>query len=204
MAYQFDEIDLFFFDVPFTLKPLITGALLQQNFRFLVDPDLYSKQYLLAPTETTNFTIKPLSPRERKREHFWKYYGSSSLAASSDVWTLQLPFVCIPKTAVTLAIQTNSFTVSLKPVIYLFPLGWSTNIECCIQGKIDENELISFIGTIRSASDRPLKVNQKEYSLPKLFDALAMQLKKDIFLDPASAEDVAKTPRHTVISLSQF
>src|SRR5260370_41045908 len=105
MAYQFHEIDLFVFDVHFTLKPLITRTLLQQNFRFLVDPDLYSKRYLMAPTETTNFTINPISPRERKREHFWKYYGSSSLAASSEVWTLQLSFVYIPNTRATRASQ---------------------------------------------------------------------------------------------------
>jgi hypothetical protein len=195
---------MFIFDVHFTLKPLITAALLRENFRFLVDADLYSKQYVMAPTETKNFTISPISPRERKREHFWKYYGSSSLIAFSDVWALQLPFVCRPKNVVTLAMQPSNFTVSLYPVIYLFPLGWSTNIECCVEGEIDENELISFIGKIRSAGERPLKFNQKEYSVSKFFEALAMQLKTDIFLNPSSAEDVAKTPRHMVISLSQF
>jgi len=203
MAYEFLEIDMFVFDLHFTLKALITAALLQENLRFLVDADLYSKQYLMAPVETKNFTIRPLSPRERKRVHFWKYYGGSSLA-SFDAWALQLPFVCRPKSVVMLAIQPSSFTVSLQPVIYLFPLGWSTNIECCVEGEIDENELISFIGKIRSAGERPLKFNQKEYSVSKFFEALAIQLRKDIFLDPSSAEDVAKTPRHMVISLSQF
>jgi hypothetical protein len=204
MAYQFHTIDMFVFDVHFTLKPLNTAALLRENFRFLVDPDLYSRQYLMAPIETKNFIITPISPRQRKRVHFWKYYGSSSLAASSDVWALQLPFLCWPKTAVTLAMQPTSFTSSLQPVIYLFPLGWSINIECCIEGKIDQNELISFMGKIRSAGERPLKFNQKEYSVSKFFEALATQLRQDIFLDPDSAEDVAKTPRHMVVSLSQF
>ncbi len=205
MAYEFQKIDMFVFDLHFTLKPLITAALLQENLRFLVDADLYSKQYLHGSYEMNQELYHQIHQLPgAKTGTLWKYYGSSSLAASSDVWALQLPFVCRPKTLVTLAMQPNTFTVSLQPVIYLFPLGWSTNIECCIEGKIDENELISFVGKIRSAGERPLKFNQKEYSVSKFFEALAMQLKTDIFLDPSSAEDVAKTPRHMVISLSQF
>jgi hypothetical protein len=205
MAYEFYEIDMFAFDVHFTLKPLSVVDLVQEDFRFLVDAGSYAKQYLAnAPIETKRFTIKPLNPRERKRDKFWKYYGASSQAAASDAWGLQLPFVCRSKTVVTLGSQPKSFMVSLKPVIYLLPLGWSTNMEFSIEGSTDLDELVSFVGAIRSASKRPFIVNQKEYSLSKLFEMLAVQLKKDIFVNPDSAEDVTKTPRHLVISLAQF
>jgi hypothetical protein len=205
MAYEFHEIDMFAFDVHFTLKPLSTVELLQEDFRFLGDAGLYAKQYLAdTPIETKSFTIKRLNPRERKRDKFWKYYGISSQPASADAWGLQLPFVCRSKTVVTLGSKPKSFVVSLKPVIYLLPLGWSTNMEFSIKGNTDVDELISFVGAIRSASKRPFKVNQKEYSLSKLFEILAVQLKKDIFVNPDSAEDLTKTPRHIVISLAQF
>lgn len=204
MAYQFYRVDLFIFDVHFTLKPLTTAALLQENFRFLVDPALYAKQYLAPSADTENFKIRPLTPRERKREHFWKYYGTSPVVVSTDAWSLQLPFVCFPKAEVTVATKTRTFGVTVRPVIYLFPLGWSTNLECRIQGKIEENELINFIGRIRSSSERPFTIDQRNYSLSRLFEALAVRLRKDLFLNPDSAEDVAKTPRHIVISLSQF
>ncbi|PYX92080.1 MAG: hypothetical protein DMG67_07980 [Acidobacteria bacterium] len=204
MTYQFHEIDLFIFDVHFTLKPLITAALLQDNFRFLVDPDLYAKQYSQEPIKTGNFIIRPLTARERKREHFWKYYGGSAVTASTDIWSLNLPFACTAKNVVSPAAPPKSFTVSLQPVIYLYPLGWSVNVECRLEGKIDENELIDFIGALRNASKKPFKMNQKEYSLSKGFEALSMQLKKDLFIDPNAAEDTTKTSRQMVISLSQF
>jgi hypothetical protein len=203
MPYEFNEIDIFAFDVHFTLKPLITPGLLHAGFRFLVDPASYNQQYTAAPVETNTFVMQPIRARSRKRDRFWRYYGTSTQVASSDAWGLQLPFVCKMKTGVTVGMQT-SFKVSARPVIYLFPLGWSAQLEFDMKGKIGPKELIDFIGAIRSASQRPFKFNQKEYSLPKLFDVLAAQLKKEIFVDPNSAEDVAKTPRHLVISLSQF
>jgi hypothetical protein len=203
MPYEFNEIDMFAFDVHFTLKPLIRPDLLRASFRFLVDPTLYKQQYTATPVETNTFVMQPIRVRSRKRDRFWKYYGTSTQVASSDSWGLQLPFVCKMKTAVTVGMRT-SFRVSVRPVIYLFPLGWSAQLEFAINGNIGPKELIDFVGAVRSASQRPFKFNQKEYSLPKLFDAMAAQLKKEIFVDPNSAEDLAKTPRHIVVSLSQF
>lgn len=204
MAYQFHEIDLFVFDVHLTLKAFQTPALLQRNFAFLVDPTMYSSQYHAAPFDTANFTVRPMTRRARKRMHFWRYYGSSSVTASNDAWGLQMPFVCRPKAALTLAATTASFNVSLRPVIYLFPLGWSVNIEACLTGQIDENELIAFVGKLRSAGQRPLKFKQKDCSTSELFKALSQQLRHDAFVDPDTAEDVAVIPRHMLISLSQF
>jgi hypothetical protein len=205
MAYEFRRIDMFAFDVHFTLKPLNTANLLQTQFNFLVDPVLYPKQYAVdAPIETQNFSIRPITRKQRQLDHFWKYYGSSSVIPSSDAWSLQLPFLCEPKNALSLIIPPKSFAVTLKPVIYLLPLGWSTNLEFTLEGEADTNELIGFVGAIRSASKRPFQVNGKDYSLSRLFELLASQLRRDIFLDPDSAEDVVKTPKHIVISLSQF
>jgi hypothetical protein len=205
MAYEFRRIDMFAFDVHFTLKALNDPNLLQPTFSFLVDPALYTKQYGVdTPVETQNFSVQPITRKQRKGDHFWKYYGSSSVIASSDAWSLQLPFVCQPKSAISLASPPKSFTITLKPVIYLLPLGWSTNLDLTIEGKTDTSELISFVGALRSASKRTFNVNGKEYSLSRLFEVLATQFRKDAFLDPDSAEDVVKTPKHIVISLSQF
>src|SRR5215212_2652182 len=139
MAYVFQSVDIFAFDLHITVNPLRDSTVVQKDYAFLINPDLYRAQYESGKLlETPNFIIRPLTWRSHhKRHHFWRPYLDMWPAGKADYWGLQVPFSLKPKDCkIEITTAGKTFKVAVLPMIYLWSFGWSTNLNIYLRGEI--------------------------------------------------------------------
>ena len=206
MAYLFQAIDILIFDVHTAVVPVLKPSCLQVSFQLLCDPSAYKKaheaQKLLA---TKNFSIRPLSARSLKRNHFWKYYAKIWMGAPNEFGRLQLPFVCHPtQVQVSLTLHQKDAAAVVRPLVYLTGVGWSSNLEISLKGSFKPDQLVNLMSRLRSTTKPILKVDGKVQNLSSLFALLTSRLQEDLFEPHDMPSTPATTPRHWVISLAQY
>lgn len=203
----FQEIDIYMFDVHTTIKPLASNDCLQDNFRFLVEPDNYREHYTKRTTTLTkSFDIHPLSLHAQTRNHFWKNYLNLFAEADPDFWQLQAPFVCsLRQPSLTLA-EDLGFAGSIRPRIYLSALGWSTQLNIHLKGDIHLSALLKFIlGIVGNEGNSGLRLDGQPASVSFIFRNLADRLLEEVY-DKAHPPKTGapEIPKRMVISLSKF
>lgn len=209
MAYVFQAVDLFAFDLHVTVNPLADSSLVVKDYQFLVDPDLYRAQYETGKIlETTNFIIRPLTWRlHHKRNHFWTPYIGMWPAGKVDYWGLQIPFSLKPKDCrIDFNTQGKSYRVSVLPMIYLWSFGWSTNLNIYVRGEITPQELQELVVSIRSVDQTvtPFALAGKQYNLSGVFQYFSNLIRKEVYAPNGSLGESNPVKRYLVTSLAQY
>ena len=209
MAYVFQAVDIFAFDLHVTVNPLADASLVVKDYGFLVDPDLYRAQYQSGKIlETTNFIIRPLTWRSHhKRNRFWGPYISMWPAGKVDYWGLQIPFSLKPKDSrIEYNTAGKSFQVSVLPMIYLWSFGWSTNLNIYVRGEITPKELQELIADIRSVDQTvtPFAIAGKPYNLSGVFQYFSNLIRKEVYAPDGSLGESNPVKRYLVTSVAQY
>jgi hypothetical protein len=202
MKYPFEAIDIFAFDFHVATAPLHKPVLLRKDSRFLVNPSRYQKLHSDGKEfELGNFRVRPLTEGELKHNHFWKHFSAIRHKGELDFWRLQAPFVFIPKDKkIQLVIEGDKFKATVRTSIYAFSVGWSTNVEISLSGSVEPEELVKFIGKLRSEDS--FLVDGHSKNLSKTFGELSQQFRATVFVAPDQQVDSITTKRNIVISLS--
>ena len=209
MAYVFQAVDIFAFDLHVTVNPLADSALVQKNYGYLVNPDGYRAQYESGKIlETPNFIIRPLTWRlHHRRNYFWEPYLDMWPAGKVDYWGLQIPFSLKPKgSRIEFSTTGKAFQVSVLPMIYLWSFGWSTNLNIYVRGEITPAELQQLISTIRSVDKAvtPFSISGKHYSLSGVFQYFSELIRKEVYTPDGSLGESNPVKRYLVTSLAQY
>jgi hypothetical protein len=200
MPYGFQEVDILAFDFHLMLAPLNGGIQPNAPFDYLVDPNTYNQQYSgAAKTETAHFSFAPLNWRSLSHHHFWKHYQTIQPAAGGkyDFWKLQMPFIGKFKDAIDLVSGLPNVTGTVRPVVFVSGLGWSTCLEISIVGQLTAAELSKFIGGLSSKGAAPFKIGPKRMSLPEVFELLGNYVLSEVY-QPKSI-DTLKLQRHLIV-----
>lgn len=209
MAYVFQAVDIFAFDLHVTVNPLADSNVVQGNYSFLVNPDQYRVQYESGKIlETPNFLIRPLTWRSHHKRHdFWAPYLSMWPAAKIDYWGLQIPFSLKPKAArIEFNTAGKSFQVSVLPMIFLWSFGWSTNLNIYVRGEITPSELQQLVSTIRSIEKTvtPFSMGGNQYNLSGLFQYFSNVIRTEVYAADGSLSESNPVKRYLVTSLAQY
>ncbi|MEK6285105.1 MAG: hypothetical protein AABO57_05135 [Acidobacteriota bacterium] len=206
MAYLFHEVNFYIFDVHTVLKPLRSSGCLQPAFSFLNNEAEYRNQYDKSKVvQTASFNVHPLTKRSLIHNHFWKRYKDIWLAGSKpDYWKLQLPFVCQPRnTKVRLDAGVTALRGSVRPVVFLSAVGWSSNLYIHLSGDIDPGQLIELTGKL-DRGEAVFQVNGKNKSIVEIFKLFAGQLGREIYLPDCSPVDTQSISRYLITSVARF
>jgi hypothetical protein len=210
MAYVFQAVDIFAFDLHVTVNPLADSSLVVKDYGYLVDPDLYRAQYESGKfLETSNFIIRPLTWRSHhKRNYFWQPYIGMWPAGKVDYWGLQIPFSLKPKKKHKIELDTTgkSFRVSVSPMIYLWSFGWSTNLNIYVRGEITPKELQELIASIRAVDKTitPFAIAGAQYNLSGVFQYFSDLIRKEVYVAEGSLGESNPVKRYLVTSLAQY
>ncbi len=204
MAYVFQNVHIFAFDVHATTRHLLQPKLLRPEFAFLSNAVAYRKRHKAgAPIKTAHFLVQPLPRRERIWNHFWKAYGRIWHGKSADDWKLQMPFVCRPlDTKAEVDTGGESFRINVRPVIYLSSLGWSNNLEISISGSITPEDLTTFVRLLPQQLPW-LRLNGVPRDLHGAFQHFTTQLQADLYANSQQAVNERVLNRYLIISLAQ-
>jgi hypothetical protein len=205
MSYEFQAVDLSIFDYHLMRDPLINANTIQPQFNFLTDAASYNQQYRQAQRiHTAQLSVRPLNWRMLTYHHFWKYYQTIwPEDGTYNFWKLQMPFVCKPtQTQVRLVTGSANFVGTVRPVIFLSAIGWSTNLDIHLSGAMRPAQVQEFVRQLPSKEASVFEVNGQRKSLPDVFAFFADMVKKDIYT--VAAIDWLKIMRHLIITLSQF
>jgi len=209
MAYVFQAVDIFAFDLRVTVNALADSSLVVKNYGYLVDPDLYRAQYESAKVlETPNFIIRPLTWRSHhKRNHFWQPYIGMWPVGKVDYWGLQIPFSLKPKDEkIEFNTTGKTFQVSVSPMIYLWSFGWSTNLNIYVRGEITPKELQELIASIRAVDKTitPFAIADTQYNLSGVFQYFSNLIRKEVYTAGGSLGESNPVKRYLVTSLAQY
>jgi hypothetical protein len=206
MAYKFQEVNIYVFDVHSVPKALTNPACVQNAFSFLVDENQYRNHYDSGQIiQTNHLSMRPLTRRNLAHNHFWKRYKDIWFVnGKPDYWNLQLPFVCEPiNTKVKLAIGGSGFQANVRPVIFLSGMGWSSNLRVHLSGNIDTAQLIDFLSRLNTAKDAFLE-NSKPRGLVDIFRLFANYVRNEIYSQGCAPIDRETISRYLVISIAKF
>jgi len=206
MAYTFHDVNIFAFDVHSVPKALANPGCVQPAFGFLVDGDQYRAQYDAgAAAQTANLTVRPLTQRTLAHNRFWmRYKDLWFVNGKLDYWSLQLPFVGRPLHArLKLAATGPGFRASVRPVIYLSALGWSTNIHVHLSGDISPAQLTDLIGRLHTAKDIFL-LGGAPKSLIDMFRLFAGWVRNEVYSPGCAPIDRESLSKYVVTSVTEF
>ena len=209
MAYVFQAVDIFAFDLHITVNPLADPSLVVKEYAYLVDPDLYRAQNQSEKIlETANFIIRPLTRRSHhKRNRFWEPYIAMWPAKKVDYWGLQIPFSLKPK-ACRIEFNTTgkSFQVSVSPIIFMWSFGWSTNLNIYVRGDITPKELQELIANIRSVDQTvtPFSIAGKQYNLSRVFQYFSNLIRREVYAADGSLGESNPVKNYLVTSVAQY
>ena len=199
------RVEIFLFDLHSALRPFLNASLLQPAFGFLLDRKAYEAtlQGQVAAPPAAHFTVSPIV-RQLKRNHFWKHFRQILPAGSTGdgiLWSLQTPLRCVPR-GMKLEMQTNlaGVTARVRPVVLLWPAGWSSNLEITIQGDHTAQQLQDLVREILTGS--PFLLDATSRKLSEVFARLSRDLKEDLYPKGAVIGDVIKVPRYIVVAIT--
>jgi hypothetical protein len=206
MAYVFQDIVIYAFDVHTTVAPFTNDKCFVESLSFLSDPEQYRQQSAVGKVvETDSFTIKPLTPDEIEH-HFWAAYSNSWRNGEvPDYWRLQLPFRCEVK-AQTLALDAGhpALKVFIKPEIFLTAIGWSTNLYIRIKGALNTQQLQSLVARLFQSQAKPFLIAGEAQTLTGVFGHFKDKMKKEVYAQKKPDVDKLTLEKNYVLSPVTF
>lgn len=202
MPYKFEAVDIIISDIHTVVKPLLSSSVLKDNFQFLTDRDKYNEKFKLRKIEKTDaYIFHPVTKKELNWNHFWKNYTSQDdTAITTDFYNLQIPFVFKPKNF-DLTISFDSLKAEIKPTVFLFSTGWSSNLRISLTGSISSGKLQKFIGDLKNSN--PYLISGQNYKLSAVFAELAKRVKNEVYNSPQEIGDNPFKPNYFFISLQK-
>ena len=206
MAYKFQEVNIYLFDVHSVPKVLSNPNCVQKAFNFLVDEAQYTSQYDLGNAiNTANLSIRPLTKRSIDRNHFWKRYKDIMIVdGKPDYWKLQIPFLCAPTSMkVKLGTGRLGFQANVRSAIYLSGMGWSSNLHIHLSGDIDAAQLIDFIDRLNTKNNTFL-VSGKPKGVVGIFQLFADWIRSEVYSPTYAPVDRESCSKYLVTSIVKF
>lgn len=201
MASDFETTKVHLFDVHTSLKPLLFKKA-APALAFLSDPDAYRRAYAAPATvRTKSFEISPMKPDTIRRHRFWARY-CATLTDQPDYFALQMPFICKPaKGAVSL--DSGDLKASVGAAVYLFSIGWATNIEFAIEAKATPERLAKLTLDLRSNA-KVFRIQGKENSLLDVLRWFSHRITSECYLGFQAADDMVRVPRRIIVAVDGY
>ena len=191
------------FDLHTWSKPLIHAADLRPDFQFMATPAVYrSVRVAAAPKGSPGFWLLPVYNDVAKHTFWRRFRNALDLApGAADHRDWLAPMRCRPK-----AIAPNFTSASLpSPVrahvtVWLWPFGWSTQIEIRFNQHLDLGE-VEPIASALTGSGPAFTLDGKALSTSALFGTLAKAIVGDVAAAGSDPEDVVRVQRRVVMGL---
>jgi len=213
-GYHFQDVTIAVFDIHTTLLPHLAdaGDSYRAPFGFLADVTAYNQRYQAAQVvKTPHFEFGNL-PRRSQHSHFWGPYAFDSYVQPPDYWALQIPLLGRLSNLEVGLNMSYPFLTHFGLKIWLSPLGWSTMLILCLQGKILKREIIEVMGKITgrtftatsNADDHPFVIAGQGRGMTDIFKYCQDLLCDEIYTPGKQPHPAMKIPRHFVISLNKY
>lgn len=204
MASVFKDIDILVFDYHLDLRPVLSPARLRPDFGFLSDAAAYQSKQSAAQSFTAGaLEFRPLTPRSRKRNRFWRRYCSAFPTGATPDWDTQVPFTIRPNTS--LGFDAGKASAKLRSSIQVNSVGWSTGIELAISGNLGIDELKALTERLLDKQQTPFTVGAVATSLPGVMKHFGTLWQNHAYTDPRlPPADLNPIQRHIVISISRY
>lgn len=210
MSYDLTDVTVSVFDIHTTVdifQAQSAADYFQPAFTFLIDPAAYTQAFTLRKAlKTAHFEFWPL-PKRDSHTHFWDDYSDITHNGAKDIWKLQLPFVSrVSSVALAPNFLMPDVAVSVKAVIYLSALGWSTHILLRFRGSINNKQLIQVMERLMSKTPDilPLLVDGQAKNLTDTFRFFQELLLKEVYQPKNPPHKGQQIPRQYIVSLNQF
>lgn len=206
MSFAFTDILISIFDAHPSHQTIEaqSSKYFQPGFDFLINEqkynDFYNSDNLI---KTKSFEFRPLSNRDMET-HFWKSYAKIQ---KGSAWKSMLPIVSKSnKLSLNLDFEIPDVKISIRPVIYLSPIGWSTKIIIRLRGFIKNKELIKLINSVNDKVPEkiPFSVEGETYNIKELFRYCQNLLLEEVYSKDNPPHPGMEIGRHIVISLNKF
>jgi len=198
------------FDLHLWTKPLVDLQLLNPMVAFLADPAEYNNlRGATRKIELANLCLFPLNI-ELSYNKFWERYalaaglhanaGAGSSTADVSPWLL--PLRGRPK-LLDLSFQSSKpkLTAKAYATIWLWPFGWSSQIEFGIRAPLTFNEISAISAGLRGKRPAPFVLGGKPKDLSEIFKTLAQMVVGDIGKPGKVLADSLILPKHLVLTL---
>jgi len=205
MAYDFHTVDISLFDFHLVMDPLVNAAAINNSFKFLVDPTDYNQHYIAGKAvQTPSLKFVPLRWRSLNYHHFWKYYQTIwSTGGGYDFWKAQMPFIGkAEQTKIKLNSGSANFDGTVRAMVLLSGIGWSTNLDIHLHGHMNPTELTSFVGQLSKAGAGMFEMNGTPKTVAGVFEYLGELVRKEVYA--STTIDLLKIHRHSIVTLSSF
>jgi hypothetical protein len=215
MAYEFQAVDISVFDYHEMLAPLTGPGLTRPAFNFLTDPAQYDAFYKAGQAiQSAHFDARPLPWRTLSFHHFWKHYQTIWYPGGQpEFWKLQMPVICKPRGAeFEVVTGLPGVTGRVRPTVFLFPHGWSNNLDISLRGRMTADELRDFVGrllrqkaavfTVDGVAADGAPMQKQPMTLPQVFSLLSAQLGKDVYVP--NLVSTLRLKHYAVITLAEF
>lgn len=202
MAYTFQEVNVFAYDLHTTVAPLSDETLFAEDARFLLSPEKYQQNYLDRQEVTTSsFKINPLSVKEL-HHYFWDAYSSIlRLGSHPDYWRLQIPFVCdVKDIAVEVDLGGIEAEATIYPKVLLSGIGWSTNLEIRLKGEMSSESLVSILSKLFQQKEKPYKIAGVPQTLTEVFGHFTSRLRAELHTRQKPPIDKMMLEKYFVVS----
>lgn len=204
MPYEFQTVDLSLFDFHAATNALLNPASVRPEFRFLTNPADYNAHYLTGqPVETAGMRIRPMRWRTFAYHFFWRYYQLIHQNGQPNFWKLQMPLVChLTQPEIKLVTGSQDFEGLVRPTILLSPVGWVTNFNIRLRGRMKPSHVQEFVRRLPNKPAAPFDVNGARRILPEVFELLAALVRRDVYLP--NMVDALRVKRYMIMTLSQY
>jgi hypothetical protein len=205
MPMKFHEVRIVMFDINTTLAPLVSPGCLREPFKFLAGQSAYNTWHeARSAARHGGLVVRPLPAKIFDHNHFWKNYrGTGGIPPHSDYWSLQIPaLAALPSVKLAVSTGDPAFTAIVRPVIFLSPIGWSTNLCFTLLGDITPAALTGFMNGLRGGS--PMAIDGAAVGVSGAFKAISSRLSAALFDPGCGCVHTVPVRSYAVIGVTSY
>jgi hypothetical protein len=148
-------------------------------------------------------TLRPLSPSEIHKNHFWNHYGYRPKAGA---FLRHLPLIYEFTEKVELVLDEPPLRVKVLAQVLLWPWGWSCELKCHLDKTLHADTLQYLVRSQKSGITDPgtFSVAGERMKCNKVFKKISEKLRQHIFCEDVDFVDSAIISRHFVLSLLEI
>ena len=191
------------FDIHIRPTLMVQPSELGADLQFLATPVGYrSMREKKVPVLSAGFRIFPVDT-SAEYPGFWKGYANSvGLVEPADCRDWLIPLRCRPMTiAPEFHIPGMAAPLRSYITVWLWPFGWSSQIELRIAGPMDFNQVESITSALYSKSAKPFTTAGAGASLSDIFKVVAARVNADTVAQGANSYTLPFVPRRMVVGL---
>ena len=209
MAYIFHDVVVFAFDIHTAISALESAppGQFQPRFQFLTDPAQFNPFYRgCRDVNLPGFGFRPVPATKLISDHFWSQYISMAGNKDRDFWRIQMPLICHPKrTKLALRAAPVKVQITIRPEVFLSPMGWSTNIRIGFRGNMTWKQTVELVQAVMDRSvDTPFLIGTDGARLTEVFQYYQRQVVDAVFQGAGPPHPPTKIPRYFVVSINHF